>query len=341
MEKPTDQEFFEELCTKLSDPIAQRLVAGMGDERLIDEAINSGVFTELDRDFLKAEAEEWKDPKKATTCMFINVTKAAALKILGPEYSGLSEIPVGFLPTRQINACSIRTPRNGAIILFDSAVIYTLMFLFRSYFSLDSWRDSKPFCHDYTEDDFGMTIFILAGFCATSNLDILNKAPALDCPSISGYDKTIICHCNFTEWFILLHEYAHVILGHLSNDTAKMRIGERSVEYYKLSQEQEFEADKFAFSKILLLCKEGGLKPTDVLIGPGLLFHLLDLSETIIKSTGGVITPSHPPAAERWKRLSKLASLESEPKAYAYRFDYWFNWIKDCASDILGSATRK
>lgn len=331
MKKPTDEEFLYHLCEKFTDPWASEIIKMTGDKSYVNFWINSGAFTEDDRGFLNNLHAEWRNPKRAVTGSFISVLKEATLQILGSDREKVSKIPVGLLPTRLINASTIRTPRNGSVILLDSAVLYSLPFLLRSYFALDSWRTSDPFCRDHSEEEFAQTIILLAYFCASGNVNYLKQAPALKCPSIPDYDETTTYFAFQTEIFILLHEYAHVISGHLNSGINSIHIGKSiPVEIYTKAQFQEFEADRFAISKIVEYSK-GESKATDNIVGPSLLFCLFGLVEAIFKKKGRFLPYTHPPAVERWKRIREYVNLSSYPKAYAVRIEPCFRKLMEYA----------
>jgi hypothetical protein len=113
------------------------------------------------------------------------------------------------------------------------------------------------------------------------------------------------------ETFILLHEYAHVVLGHLHDHASKPfapEVGLGLTKYTK-SQEQELEADQYALEHFVKLFTDGFTVAGDViLLSCGLLLHFLALCERrTAESHSG--TTRHPPALERWGRIKNVLQV--------------------------------
>lgn len=183
MGSPTDEEFLESLHDHLKD----------------DDYI----------DFLGEFSEG--DLKK-------RVDVAKALLCLTASHDEAKTIPVGIVPTRELNACTVRTPRGSHVILLDSGVFLILAMLFRAYMAFYTWNTLKPYCHDHSQAAFGRTILLLAEHCVTGDFGVLARIPTLQCPSLPDYDRAVSNFANLVEIFILLHEYGHAILRHLDSN---------------------------------------------------------------------------------------------------------------------------
>jgi hypothetical protein len=284
-------------------------------------------LSSLDPDVQRQLRAEFGDPRSALTGLQVSEIKRAALAMLGEEAQHVEAIPVGLLPTQELNASAVRTPRGGAVILLNNSVFWSLPFLFFCYAALDSWHTDEPLMKEIPDLAFADAILSLAAFCATGDLGHLREEPLIATLLTRSSNEEMIRNAVLMECFVLLHEYGHIVGGHLDPEqttTLETRAGHPGVTTFRTRWDEEYEADAFAVAH-MLRSGAGTLRPTDVAIWSGLLLNFFALVETVGASLPAAELPAtHPPAAERWRRVAKLVDLESSPDAYAARFDYWF-----------------
>ena len=138
---------------------------------------------------------------------------------------------------------------RNPLVLLNCGLITINQVLVRSYVSMVTWDSSDALCRDHSSSEFGITLANIAGFCATGDYRFFVSAPALECPSLSPYDPFVTTSAGSIGIFILLHEFAHIILGHIDNsNTCPLRmLGVTSADKYDRSVQQEFEADRNIF----------------------------------------------------------------------------------------------
>ncbi len=276
------------------------------------------------------EAEQLRreiaNPRLAFRGQIINLLRDGALRILAPFQSQLSGIPLGPIPTRQLNACAVRTPRGGAVILLDHGVLLHVSMLVRSYLAFYTWHSETPYCRDHSQDEFAETILLLAESCATGRQLPLKRISTWNCPSLGDFDPTTETLASQIELLILLHEFGHVVLKHLHADhTAELRLhDQKSVPMYTKSQNQEFEADQFAFEQMKSV-GTGHVLPTDVAFSFGLLLKFFGLCESLSPARGPASQHTHPPASSRWDRVKSIAGVASQQETLAFRLDGAFD----------------
>src|SRR5215472_17945858 len=180
---PTDEEYLDQLYRMLKDDewMEMRERAGQNQDpaAMARQAISEGTFTHDQFDALVEALRESGSPELYFRGQFIGRLRTMALSMLEPYRKQLENVPVGCLPTRQLNAGAYLTPRDGAVILLDSGVILHLGLLVRSFIAYYTWNApdhfaaGEPYCHDHSREAFAHTIQHLAAFCVSGNIEHL------------------------------------------------------------------------------------------------------------------------------------------------------------------------
>lgn len=322
---PTDNEFLSQLYERFKDKewVArwEKHVKTVDLAEAVERSIAGGIAGNGREEELSQLIEESLTPSQLFRGKFIQMLKVLALHMLKPFRDKLEAIPVGCLPTRMLNGTTFRTPRGGHVIVLDQGVIMQLAILVRSYFAYYTWHTREPYCRDHSQAEFGRTIRLLAAFSVSGELGYLRNISTWDCPSLPQYDDVIEIFPMMIEVAILLHEYGHVVLGHLGScrvmplhfDSA----GDLTT--YLNSQGQELEADEFAFRQMTEGMKPG-LDSLDIAFSFGLLFNFFHLGDQIQPPEA----PTHPPALVRWERIKRLAGVPGRHGAWANDLDSFF-----------------
>jgi hypothetical protein len=317
---PTDEEYLEQLHEMLKDDewiaVQERYMTHEDAVAAAKMYIAEGSFMDARFDDLVDAIEEATAPSRFFRGQYIRFLRHIALSATEEHTENLKDIPVACLPTQLLNAAAFRTPRGGAIILMDQGVIFHLGLLVRSYLAWRFWHSPEPYCRDHSQDEFALTILRLAHFSATGKREFLQAITTWKCPSLPLHEEIVEAVALGIEIFIILHEFGHVGLNHLAISHAISFATEPRGELtvYTNSEEQEFEADEFAFKHYCRIRE----RPDDIAFGCALLFHFFNLCERI--SPPKVRT--HPPALHRWNRIRTYVDLSKYP-------ENWANFIDD------------
>jgi hypothetical protein len=294
--------------------------------------VAAGVYQPDEIEKFKEISLETYSLDKAFRGEFINSLKQMALMVVEDDREYLTSIPVGLLPSRELNACAIRTPSNGAVIILNQGVIGQLMYVCRCTLSFISWQSNTPFCRDASQGDYAKALIGLAKYVMTGDSKyIVRFKDVLQFPSLSDYEETTILFCQLMELFILLHEYGHVVKGHLNSASIRTAFdGELpELQEYSKSEQQEFEADQYAINQLIQKGVEGGLRQSDIALCAGLVMKFFELCEAVSPSDHTSGTRTHPPARDRWEKIKTHTSLESANGALALNLDPAFKVILD------------
>lgn len=208
----------------------------------------------------------------------------------------LKDVVFGILVTREINAFATKAPNDGAIIVLNNRLMKAF-----HYYAQAIHTTNKEFVADNSLIDIKFK-------------DIAEKIVAyfyneeMEFPFLTTHLKkegvvvaTLLC--TAMEFFVILHEYAHIYLGHLDIDPSTLT--------YEMKQQRELEADILAFKWIYQVrdaCNSGiylkhvlNMSPLSVEA-----FFVLGLVE-IARMARGEITleGSHPLILDRLSNIMK------------------------------------
>lgn len=335
---PEEEKFVALLYANFSSRGFERMIVGASENRPFEEVfsewVEEGLWEESDIASAKALHQENQSPQDAFRGQFIETIRRLALIFTGPDAKRLEQIPLLMMPTGELNARVFSAPTGLPVVVLNQGLIGQMGWVINATFSFISWHDEVPFCNDVPQGDYGAAIVGLALTVVSGDLRHLQPhAEALRFRSLGDYNQQTNMWLELVEAFIVLHEFGHVIRGHLGTPM-KRPAGEDLVTEgvtaerleafeYNRSQLDEFEADEYAFGRILATGK-GELRSTDVALVAGITLRFLVLCERL----SGARSESHPPAASRWDRLKSLAKLDEEPKALAHRLDGGFDAIE-------------
>lgn len=245
-----------------------------------------------------------------------DIEKTAAARIEGMDLERRRPL-IGHLRTGQVNAVSMRVPgRSGAyLVLFASklskAVAWAIphgpadtngMMTFpMSVRAVTERIEADPEVADRFAD-------IVVTYAVTGSL---NQAGHHLMPP--GYFNLASMLTNSLEYFVLGHEYAHVLLGHLDTTAAsKGVLSATEAEALAYSWQQELDADGLGMILSINTCIEHGVGDiSDGFSGVGLFFDALDVMDRAVAllQTGDENARqlgSHPPSDLRKRRLRDL-----------------------------------
>ena len=319
----SDEDYFKSLRHAESDAILVEMMrnAVIASDQDYAAAVAEGLDSpkELFRDAI--------DPTKTFEGEFIGFLRRAALQLLGPDADAVSRTRVFLLPSRNLNGFASQSPNGTPFIVLNHGVTMLLGPCTRWFIAFYTWHDSEPYCHDHPQDAFGDAIIRLARYASTEDIRHLAGVKALDCPSIPKFKIDTYMFAIATEIAILLHEFGHLILGHLGSALrfrVKLSDGNH-LEAMKQSRAQEFEADAFAFR--VLRDSLQGCAPRDAAFCIGLLFKFFELCHRLYPSRQPQELWTHPHPVDRWNRIRELAEINKFPLWFGYNLDDAFEAI--------------
>src|SRR5438067_1262073 len=149
---PTDEQFLTQLYELYKDDTWVTNFDGAMSELYSGGTVKT--VWPIDEDTKKALMQEFVSSQKWYQGQFITAIKDQALPFLEPFHNLIASIPVGLAPTRQLNACAIKTPHGGKVILLDHGVVICLQFLANSYQNFHESFGSEQPCPKHTRDEF-------------------------------------------------------------------------------------------------------------------------------------------------------------------------------------------
>jgi hypothetical protein len=229
----------------------------------------------------------------------------------------LNDIAIGELQTLEANACCIKVPAGGYVILINTGLMILIYKLAKAFASrvefqvVEKINRSMSAVQPFKSDN-------VASFQKFANYVYLNIAtylvynapigPILPVVSLSKYQlnfNSLLLH--FAELFVIAHELGHIFEGHLSEaSTLKIKIEENEVTVFKNNWNQEYSADIFGLQLLQEKVSnenEQSLNRISAFIGPDFLLTIFDLIEKI----GKVKSISHPSANKRRMNLRQHA----------------------------------
>ncbi len=328
MKIPTDEEYLIELYELYKDEKVINMLLSVPNniqDQIINDILNTPSWKNNKYDKKEEILRESNQPKKFFNGLRIKLLKEDSESILEPCYKYLSSIPIGYLPTKYLNACAVKTPRSGVVILMNFGIILPLGLVIKFYISFWTWFSTKPYCRDHSQHEFARGIITLAKYCITYDDKYLRDALSLSCPSITPHDQLINNFWMVAEKWILFHEYGHAALNHLNTKNTQVRqiTSRLRLNLFNKSQSQEFEADQFAYEQFKKNSTSEERFMND-LFPFGLLLNFFSLCEMLCKIYKEPNSKTHPPAIKRWERIKLLEDICKKRPSIASDIDNVF-----------------
>jgi len=220
------------------------------------------------------------------------------------ERGRLRSVPVRIGECELMNAGAIPVPSGGECILLNSGITFS--------------GDLAALLHFFgSEDGRALTkremAQVMAGFLAVARYatvgetDVETVAMGIELARKARRESELDARGTIMMTFVLLHEYGHVLLGHVDLirdvDFRQLSNQERRA-FFRTMRECEFAADRWAFQRMLAAdwspCafeRDPDGRVTSV-VSVFLVFQLLRLAAAFGKQVDPEYS-THPPAAER------------------------------------------
>lgn len=334
---PTDEEYLDILHDILADTEYLDDRSAYFEEHQLDEQFNRAVEEmkvppeqiEAFREFFISTMH----PKNMYKNGFISLIREQTLALTGSEKSVLQHIPVGLLPTLDLNACAIATPRKGAVILLNQSLISNLTLVCRCAIAYATWKTETPYCHTNSQKDYGAALVGLAKMVTSGNVDsIVDHKNVLDSLRDNEMTNNIF---ELMFCFILLHEYGHVAHDHLTTSRLCSAFeGKYSdIKEYTKSEIQEFEADNYATNKIVRAMETNKKRIEHAALAIYMLMQFFRLCETMTARRIPEHMRTHPRPEDRWNKMKAIIYGKYSHIPRTDKFDLLFGrLVSECES---------
>jgi hypothetical protein len=159
----------------------------------------------------------------------------------------LASIPLGVLPIRAVNAHVVRAPSGEPLILMNQALLNMVSYYMEVKMGVAALYMKKEFevANKYLNYSYAIILgnFEKLGSDYPTPSQMVRLSPEMFALAMM---ETLA-----VETFVIAHELAHVYAGHLEGSAVhEVEIGRqdrRSVQFYQLSRQQEYEADRLGW----------------------------------------------------------------------------------------------
>nr|VFK01327.1 MAG: hypothetical protein BECKLFY1418A_GA0070994_11429 [Candidatus Kentron sp. LFY] len=253
------------------------------------------------------------------------------------------EVLPGVYPTTSINAQAVAMG-GGALVLLNTGLMGFIYQMVKIYmFTRDFKSDDHVYGTEFSEEQgIESSAEVIVAYLFGGNSSLATRYPA------RGDFRGVAIQQLFysAERFVLAHEYGHVLVGHLNpkNTVSRSLAAGDTMNFFKKSWEQEFEADAFALlltfpPSMRQINTKDELELLDLrLAAPYIFFSLAILLDTVSQQLLSLphtdFADDHPPSGERLRRLEK--QLISMNAGRVIRAGQSFeSWIETLSSPII------
>jgi hypothetical protein len=243
----------------------------------------------------------------------------------------LRNLPVGSLPTLDLNAQTVRHPEGYSIIVLHTGTVISIYRIVCSFLGTLPVPGSQPEWSFLEAANWIMQSLAATAF-GEPRLGY-EQIPVFRHPRRMAAAGSLVDNACA---FILGHEYSHFLLRHSEARNATPRgvtscPGQPPLEFYNRKQNQEFEADENGFEFAIRFCRNTHTGSHQIVYMAIVFFlQILDLLELFLP-TGR--TESHPPAKARraaFERLHRFTFDEEMCNEIAY-VDAFFTALRPIA----------
>lgn len=276
----------------------------------------------------------------------VQLLRRMAKSFLGECTASLESVPVGCVPLVDVGACSVRTPQNGAVVLLNQG-LETALGLFVSCLWTYMEARKQDTTTEIADEAFhaieAMAIVVSASPGRT--LENWGTHPLIR-QLLGGPSKAEVFAAEYVsvaQTFVLLHEYGHIILGHLKPANVERKLLGQSVgvDVYQTNRGEEFAADEFAASRIVTSMRDAGYPTTaESALAIGMLFKYFEMRDICFRVNYAAPNRTHPPPRERWAKVHQLFDVGPGRFDALTWLDQNLALLRDTLTDLVAQAVR-
>jgi hypothetical protein len=330
--------YLQQKCSILSLEKLQKLPTYRAPPEFLDKGLQSLVGDQAREKELKAlkKLVERNMKKIQATTVPTNYQEKFLFSIL-KEYAEIvvsiakefnlqipKKIVIGTLPTGDVNALAIRVPSGGIIVALDYGLFLFIHLLAKAVSEFFPERKDKnnKIAFSTKDEDISRSLSankewhirfveVLLAYVVLSNpmfaRQYFQKGPARFMLSSVIRDSA--------EFFVVAHEYSHLILDHSAIETLRQRnlLGQVHIDEIVRNWKDELAADNLALQMTLAFGQRHGYDLALSYVGIDFLFSCMEIVE---QASGLEPSVTHPPAGDRREHLREwlLHNLEAQSK---------------------------
>ncbi|MFC2003133.1 hypothetical protein ACFLV4_04225 [Chloroflexota bacterium] len=251
-----------------------------------------------------------------------------SLKLTGDAKGRLEQIPVGLASIPIFNAGAGPVPMGGEVIIINDGLRAGIDFLTGYYSKIsDELSEGTENIEDIIEAFITNSDEVGAIFCAINGIaSKVDSMPRFPIMYTEEQEAGIRRLNNMLMFFVLLHEYGHVILGHVeelrcSSPEWKLSKSELRKRYSKM-RKWEIEADIWACN--CLVSNVGSERRNESILYLAHIYAILHISYSLLRSEVGVLE-THPSGEDRYNNIMKSFKFSRVERSEAKNIkDLWY-----------------
>jgi len=280
--------------------------------------------------------EDWETREKFTADNFLSVICDMARDLVPESYQLTKDLVIKFVPNWATNAQVVINPSTkNPIVFINTGVVGNIQIALNVYTALTRKNISislAPYTFEQLYDEMLEAVEVsVNGMTAGKEMTHIAKFGSVDAVVNNG-----IVHIAVTvEIFMILHEIAHIVLGHVQSSfdpnkvNPKAPSGSEMLHVIDRPVGKEVDADLAAI-KWLMRPKQGtGLEPSTALFVLGFYLMYLQLCEDVDSRRGfdwfGVYSKEY---SFRWEVAKRHFLIEQYQGSPAWDIDAWFSRIR-------------
>jgi hypothetical protein len=279
-----------------------------------------------------------QDPASFANGVFVGELKKLAVAKLPPTHKQLGQLEVRLVPNWALNAQIALNPGTGSpIVLLNAGVMHLLQVALNIYFAL-TVRNTQPDLRFISFEDLFKEFMDLVQIAIHGIRDENGPRKNVAKFGVLKNPRFVVHLTTLAETFLLLHEYAHIALGHIPiidfskfSDTPD---GAQPVHIMDRSTHNEISADIWAIR--CLTSSTSAESPFDedvVLFAYGFLMLFFETCYRMDPDQEAKERFGYPEYVYRWEAIKTYFEIERHSDSFLWTLDSWF-------SRIIGYAVR-
>lgn len=257
--------------------------------------------------------------------------KDLAKRIAKRHFEAADTIVVEFAPNWAINGQIVINPTTmNPIVLINLGMVGTLQFALNCYLAITS-KNSSDNLLPFSFNDLYMELIEVAEVSVNGNLKNFEHNYTKTGGVYSAFNKGVVHLTVLIEIFIILHELAHIELGHIQEidislpqdmpkSSTPLHIIDRSIK-------KEISADLRAYQWLTSSVDGTYVEEQDALFVIGFYLLYSELCQNVEKREFPKTSFVYPEYTYRWEIIKTVVRIERFQGAPVWEIDAWFSRI--------------